>query len=108
MDVNWSELLNDVQDIRAALETWGITYEVLICIGISALALFLISLREIVVWYLRISQMQDQLAKMSRQLAEIKTSVDNVKVGPVFVDTTEKKEEPKGSSLKNKKFNLDH
>jgi hypothetical protein len=98
MDVNWPELLNDVQDLRAALETWGITYEVLICIGISALALFLISLREIAVWYLRISQMQDQLLKMSRQLSEIQSSVDKVKTAPVFVETEKEKEEPPSKS----------
>ena len=108
MDVNWSELLNQIQDLRAALETWGVTYEVLICIGISAFALFLISLREIAVWYLRISAMQDQLIKMSQQLSEIKNSVDKVKIGPVFVEPTAKAEEPTKNAAPGKKFNLDH
>lgn len=125
MNINWTELLDEVQDFRSALEAWGITYEILICLGISALALFLISLREIVVWYLRISQLQAQMYNMSHQLQRLQTSVDQVQVKqdvqiaqvaqiaepqkpkvPVFQDSPEKEEEPQKAVPK--KFSLDH
>jgi len=78
MDINWTELLDRIQDLRAQLEVWGVTYEILICLGVSALALFLISLREIVVWYLRLSQLQAQMLQMSKQLSQIQNSVGQV------------------------------
>ena len=128
MDINWTELLDEVQDLRAALEAWGITYEILIALGVSALALFLVSLREIVVWYLRISQLQAQMLHMSKQLSQIQTSVDQVQVKqdtqieaaqqaaagpakvPVFQDSPaeEAKDEEDAKKAVLKKFNLDH
>lgn len=109
MDINWAHLLDEVQDLRSALEQWGVTYEILICLGVSAFALFLISLREIVVWYLRISQLHSQMQKMSQQLNQLQSSVDQVQVqtgqtkGPFQEAAAEEDQTPA-----RKKFNLDH
>jgi hypothetical protein len=111
MDINWTQLLDEVQNLRALLETWGVNYEILIGLGIAAFALFLISLREIVVWYLRLSQLHAQMAKMSQQLTQIQSSVDQVQVqtqktGPVFKESTQEAEA--ATATAKKKFNLDH
>lgn len=98
MNINWLDVLSSIQDLRSALAVWGITYEVLIAIGVAALILFFISLREIVVWYLKINQMQNQMRLMSAQLNEIKKSVDKVKIGPDLEPATPAP----------KKFSLDH
>ncbi len=115
MDINWTQLLDEIQDLRALLEAWGITYQILIALGAAAFVLFLVSLREIVVWYMRISQLQQQMLNMSRQLTQIQTTVTQVQTQttpkvPVFQETpAEKAEEEDAAKVAlKKKFNLDH
>jgi biopolymer transport protein ExbB/TolQ len=113
MEINWPQLLDQIQDLRSALETWGITYEILMALGVAAFALFLISLREVVVWYLKISQLQAQMLQMSRQLSQIQSSVDQAR-GPIFKEDKPKEDKPAETkeeaavAAARKKFNLDH
>ena len=118
MDINWTQLLDQIQNLRALLEAWGITYEILMGLGIAALVLFLVSLREIVVWYMRISQLHHQMHNMSRQLSQIQATVNEVHTqtkpaGPVFKDSpaagsSKETEEDELQKAARKKFNLDH
>jgi hypothetical protein len=115
MEINWTQLLDQIQDLRAHLETWGVTYEILFGLGAAAFALFLISLREIVVWYLRISQLHAQMQQLSRQLSQIQSSVDQVQTSrpekPVFEESLPREREDEAemaSAGARKKFSLDH
>lgn len=128
MDINWANLLDEIQDLRGVLEQWGVTYQFLMALGVAAFALFLISLREIVIWYLRISQLHAQMYKMSQQLSQLQSSVDQVHVKtvqvqeqtaappvqakvPVFQESPAEAvedDEPQSAAARKKKFNLDH
>lgn len=109
MDINWAELLLTIQRWRAELETLGVTYETLIVIGSLATALFLISLREVVVWYLRIGQLHDQMRVMHDQLIYIRKTLEEAKIliqMPPDMRGDEKEEPAKKAPPK--KFTLDH
>lgn len=109
MDINWAELLLTIQQWRAELEALGVTYDTLIVVGALALALFLISLREIVVWYLRIGQLHDQMRVMHDQLIYIRKTLEEAKIliqMPPEIRADEKEEPAKPAPPK--KFTLDH
>lgn len=107
MEINWPELLNQIQTWRAELETMGITYDTLVVIGALALAIFLISLREIVVWYLRIGQLHDQMRVMHDQLIYIRKTLEEAKILIQMPPESGKSEEPV-KPAQPKKFSLDH
>lgn len=107
MDINWAELVTAVQQWRAQLEVWGINYDALLVIGSLAIVLFLISLREIVVWYLRIGQLHEQMRTMHDQLIYIRNTLEEAKILIQMPDVSKEKEEPL-KAAPGKKFNLDH
>ena len=96
-----------VQDGRAQLSQWGVTYEVLYIVGALALVMFFFSLREVVVWYLRIGQLHQQMRALHEQLTLIRQTLENAKIElPMTGTDGPEKDNPK--RLKLKKFNLDH
>lgn len=107
MEINWAELLKSVQDWRAQLESYGINYDTLIVIGALALALFMISLREIVVWYFRIGQLHDQMRVMHDQLIYIRKTLEEAKILIQMPPEAGKSGEP-AKPAPGKKFHLDH
>ncbi len=107
MEMNWSEMLLAIQELRAHLESLGITYDTLIVIGALALALFMISLREIIVWYFRIGQLHEQMRVMHDQLVYIRKTLEEAKILIQMPPEIGKKEEP-AKPAPGKKFSLDH
>ena len=108
MDINWTEMLTTIQEVRAQLENYGISYDTLIVIGALAAALFMISLREIIVWYFRIGQLHDQMRVMHDQLIYIRKTLEEAKILiQMPPEPAIKKEEP-AKPTPGKKFNLDH
>ncbi|MGE4133022.1 MAG: hypothetical protein AB7F86_15380 [Bdellovibrionales bacterium] len=110
--MNWLQLLEDVQNWRAELSAWGIDYPVLLGIGGLALVLFLMSMREIVVWYLRIYKMQSQLDRLCQQVDGLRQSLDQANSilqsqGFGEIRPAEPEASP-AEKAKSKKFSLDH
>lgn len=111
MDINWAELLLIIQQWRAELEAFGITYETLMIVGALATALFLISLREVVVWYLRIGQLHEQMRVMHDQLIYIRKTLEEAKIliqMPADMRAPDKEKEEPVQKAPPKKFTLDH
>lgn len=69
MNINIDEILQAIQDLRSQLEVWGITNEGLWAAGAVAIFLFILSLREVLTWYLRIQQVRDEVWALRNQLA---------------------------------------
>jgi hypothetical protein len=105
--MNIEEILNQVQALRSSLDSWGITYEVLIGIGIVAGVLFLVSLREILLWYFKISSMVNELKALRHQVGEVQQEVGQTRQ-LIFNSTEGKKEESPAAATLKKKINLDH
>ncbi len=111
MDINWVALLDSIQDLRGQLEVWGVTYEGLIVIGLIALGVLLLSFREVIVWYLRISKLQSQVNAMNEQLAEMRKLLetsrrDGVRIREAGDDDEDDESEP--AVTPNRRFHLDH
>ena len=99
--MNWEAVIAQVQDIRAQLEAWGITYQVLIAIGVLAGVTFLLSVRNILLWTFKVDEMRSELKTLRLQAIQLQESLDRLS------DQLEKEEPPKKAAL-DRKFNLDH
>ena len=66
------EILRDIQDARARIELWGVNFRGLALIAGAALIVFLISLREILSWYLKINVLRRELRDIKGELAALR------------------------------------
>ena len=66
--MNIDEILQTVQDLRSQLDTWGVTNEGLFFAGAIAVLLFVLSLREVLTWYMRVSQVRDEVRQLRAQM----------------------------------------
>lgn len=67
--MNIDEILQTVQDFRSQLEAWGVTNEGLWAAGAFAVLLFILSLREVLTWYMRVPQVRDEVRQLRVQMA---------------------------------------
>jgi hypothetical protein len=64
------EILRDIQEARARVELWGVNVRMLAIIAGVAFIVFMISLREILAWYLKINALRRELRELREELAE--------------------------------------
>lgn len=67
------EIVDGIQNFRAQLDTWGITPEGLIAVAAIASILFFLSLREVALWYLKVSHLRGDVRELRAEIAELKT-----------------------------------
>ena len=70
--MNLFEILRDVQDARARIAQWGLSFGTLGLLASGVLVVFLFSLRELLAWYFKINQLR-------RELREIKTELQKLR-----------------------------
>ncbi len=103
--------LDAIQSFRSALDQWGVTAETLIAVAFLAGILFVLSLREVMTWFLRVHTVRDEVRGLRAEIAELKsmlashssvleTEVPALEIQPV----TKKKDDEKPA----KAFRLDH
>lgn len=66
--MNIEEILQTVQDLRSQLDAWGVTNEGLWAAGAVAVLLFMLSLREVLTWYMRVQQVRDEVRQLRTQM----------------------------------------
>jgi hypothetical protein len=120
--MNIDTILSFIQTFRAQLETWGITTEFLIAVGLIAAMLFVVSLREVAGWFLKVNGLREEIRKLHKQNDELQLSLDLIRdsllrmetARPVIVETPVEKESAAPaptadeSNAQAKRFTLDH
>jgi hypothetical protein len=71
--VKIDQILMAVQDTSSRLELMGISNDKLWIAGGVALLLFIISLREVLSWFLRVQQVRDEVRGLRKQMNEMQT-----------------------------------
>ncbi len=69
--MNWNQILSTIQELRANLDTWGITSQTLALVGFLALIAFAFSLREVIQWYLGTAQLRLEVQRLNSQLTHL-------------------------------------
>jgi hypothetical protein len=64
-----------IQETRTMLENLGITPGLLVAAAVVAFLLFVVSVREVLGWYLRLHKLQSQMAATQAQIVQIQTQV---------------------------------
>jgi hypothetical protein len=77
--MNLVDMLQAVQDFRAQLGDWGVTSQGLWLIGTVAILLFVISLREVLSWYLRVQQVRDEVRSLRAQMTALQKTLDETR-----------------------------
>lgn len=104
-------ILDAIQNFRSALDQWGVTAETLIAVAFLAGILFVLSLREVMTWFLRVHTVRDEVRGLRAEIAELKSmlasrpSVIEIEApAPGIQPEAQKKDDEKPA----KAFRLDH
>ena len=65
------EILRDVQDARARIAQWGLSFGAIGLISSGVMIVFLFSLREVLAWFLKIHQLRRELREIKDELRRI-------------------------------------
>lgn len=118
-DMNLADLLQIIQGLRAQLENMGITAQSLWIALAVALVFFVLSLREVASWYLRVSQVRSEVRALRAELMTMQKTLDEVRgflqSGAAAEDAVEKADEAEAESESRKpdssgshRFRFDH
>jgi hypothetical protein len=104
-------VLEAIQNFRTQIDQWGVTAETLIAVAFLASVMFVLSLREVMTWFLRVHTLRDEVKGLRKDISELKTMIA---ARPLVIETevpaaeepapVKKKEDEKPS----KTFRLDH
>lgn len=64
--------LQAVENFRSLIENWGITNEALWTAGAIAAILFIVSLREVLAWFLKIQTIAEDLRHLRKEVRDLK------------------------------------
>src|SRR5688500_15496579 len=109
--MNIEYVLKVIQDLRAGIDQWGVTTETLIAVAGLAAVMFILSLREVLTWFLRVQALRDDVKHLRREIAELKTIMREkplVIEEEVVVDTATPEVKKKDEEKQVKAFRLDH
>ena len=69
------QALLEIQNLRSQLDQWGVTAEALIAVAFLATVIFVLSLREVGTWFLRVNTLRDEVKGLRRDIADLKTLI---------------------------------
>lgn len=72
-------ILKATQEFRSQLESWGVTTDYLIYVGLGAFLLFIVSLREVLGWYLRTNALRAEIRVLGEQVYQMQQSLDQIR-----------------------------
>ncbi len=78
-DMNLSDILQLIQDVRSGLESWGITARGLWVAGGIAFLLFTLSLREVMSWFLRVHQVRQEVRTLRSEMVVLQQTVEELR-----------------------------
>ena len=65
--------LEFIQNFRSLIDQWGVTSETLIAVAFLAIAMFILSFREVAGWFLRVHTLRDEVKGLRHDIAELKS-----------------------------------
>lgn len=77
--MNAESNLKSIDDLRAWLESMGVTTQGLLIVAAVAALLFVLSLREVLSWYLKVQHMRSEIRAMSAQVSEMQKSLEQMR-----------------------------
>lgn len=108
-------LLEAIQNFRSSIDQWGVTAETLLAVAFLATVMFVLSLREVATWFLRVHSLRDEVRSLRKDIAELKGMMATSGPSPIAVTIEEEEEEPvvtiskkKDEEKPAKAFRLDH
>lgn len=108
----WITALNYVQQFRTQLETWGITQDFLIAVAAVSSIVFLLSLREVAGWLLRVPHMRQEIKSLRQQVNDMHKTLNEVNekilARAMSEEEDEVKTEAEPQSAGRPQFRLDH
>lgn len=107
-DMNLSDILQLIQDLRSGLENWGITARGLWFAGGIALLLFILSLREVMSWFLRVYQLRQEVRTLRAEMLVLQKTVEELQEVLRHQTTEEKLEAPNVATTGTQRFRFDH
>jgi hypothetical protein len=70
-NISLQNIFDAVLELRSMLDVWGVTSQTLLIAGGIALILLMLSLREVLAWYLKISDLKSQMTVMSQEIVRL-------------------------------------
>lgn len=64
-------LLDAILELRSMIDAWGVTAQTLLITGAIASILLVLSLREVLAWYLKIGDLRHQMSTMHREIIRL-------------------------------------
>ena len=77
--MNIQTVLETIQEWRTQIDAWGITNETLIAVGVIALVLFMLSLREVACWFLKTTQTQDEIRALRLEITNLHKTLERTR-----------------------------
>jgi hypothetical protein len=103
--------LKSAQDFRSQLALWGVSPEFLAAVGGAALILFLLSLREVLGWYLRTHHLREDVRALRAQIMALQGDLREVRDMVADLEpeaAAPGKSEPASATPAATQFRLDH
>lgn len=73
-------LLTWVADLRAQLGDWGITNQMLIAAAVVATIFALLSLREVLLWFLKVEHLRGEVKAMRTEIHSLKGMIEHMQI----------------------------
>ncbi|HMN68867.1 MAG TPA: hypothetical protein PKC28_10050 [Bdellovibrionales bacterium] len=76
--MNLQFVLEALQNLRTRIDAWGLTTESLWIAAAVAAVFFLLSFREVITWFLKMSHLREELRELREENAAMRTSIDQI------------------------------
>lgn len=74
--MNIEQIFESIQSFRTQLDQWGITGESLIAIAVVAGVLFMLSLREVLVWFVKVQHLRDDVRELRGEIQLLRSALE--------------------------------
>lgn len=118
--MNAENTVNSISDLRAWLDSMGVTPQGLAITALIATVIFIFSLREVLSWYLKVQHLRSDMRQMRAQMTEMQKSVEQMREMLLLKATTpdelpavdetpaQKQTSDETPATDSKRFNFDH
>jgi len=103
-------ILKLIQDSRESIDQWGVTTQTLIAVAFVAGIFFILSLREVMTWFLRVHALRDDVKSLRKDIAELKALINQkpLVIEQDFLEEVVPLDKKKEQETPVKRFPLDH
>lgn len=110
MQIDMNSVLSTVANFRSTLEDLGVTTQMLLIAAVVSSLISLLSLREILIWFLKLNSLKDEVGKLRLEVRELRNSMENMQSLLINHSAQEKPTTPgaKTASADAPAFRFDH